>query len=101
MNKIKGTSWQSQQGDGEFSLQFETDNKAKYKFVEKAAQMAVDGKHDLRLLEKKHGSWSRGTGTGGSVYAHCSACGRRMNEYCYGYAHCPMCGAPMDGERAE
>lgn len=38
------TSWESQQGDGKYSLQFETDCKEKYKVVEKAAQMAVDGK---------------------------------------------------------
>ena len=38
------TSWKSQQGDGKYSLQFETDCKEKYKNVEKAAQMAVDGK---------------------------------------------------------
>lgn len=38
------TSWKSQQGNGEYSLQFETDDKEKYKLVEKAAQMAVDGK---------------------------------------------------------
>ena len=38
------TDWKSQQSDGKYSLQFETDNKEKYKLVEKAAQMAVDGK---------------------------------------------------------
>ena len=38
------TEWKSQQGDGKYSLQFETGDKEKYMLVEKAAQMAVDGK---------------------------------------------------------
>ena len=46
----------------------------------------------------KHGKWSRGTEPSGSVYAHCSACNRKMNSFCYGYAHCPLCGARMDGD---
>ena len=37
------TSWKSQQGDGKYALQFETDDKEKYKTVEKAAQRAIDG----------------------------------------------------------
>ncbi len=45
------TSWKSQQGDGEYALQFETDNKEKYKLVEKAAQMAVDGKMVERYID--------------------------------------------------
>ena len=49
------------------------------------------------VAEVKHGEWSRGTEPNGSVYAHCSACNRKMNSYCYGYAHCPLCGARMDG----
>ena len=39
------TAWKSQQGNNEYALQFETDEKEKYKFVEKASQMAVDGIH--------------------------------------------------------
>ncbi|MBQ8002429.1 MAG: hypothetical protein IJ297_03190 [Clostridia bacterium] len=45
------TSWKSQQGKGEYSLQFETDDKEKYKLVEKAAQMAVDGKTVSDVVE--------------------------------------------------
>lgn len=45
------TSWKSQQGNGEYSLQFETDNKEKYKLVERAAQMAVDGKTVADVME--------------------------------------------------
>jgi hypothetical protein len=37
------TSWKSQQSKGRYALQFETDDKEKYKLVEKAAQMAMDG----------------------------------------------------------
>lgn len=42
------TSWKSQQGGREYSLQFETDEKEKYIFIEKAARMAVDG--DMALV---------------------------------------------------
>ena len=45
------TSWKSQQGNGKYALQFETDDKEKYKFVEKASQMAVDGKHTADVVE--------------------------------------------------
>jgi hypothetical protein len=38
------TSWKSQQSNGEYALQFETDSKEKYRLVEKAAMMAVSGK---------------------------------------------------------
>ena len=51
-----GTSWKSQQGDGKYSLQFETNDREKYKFIEKAAQMAIDGKianNDLDNLVKE------------------------------------------------
>lgn len=39
------TEWKSQQSAGDYRLQFQTDDKEKYKLVEKAAQMAVDGKN--------------------------------------------------------
>lgn len=45
------TSWKSQQSNGEYALQFETDDKEKYKLVEKAAQMAVDGKTTANFVE--------------------------------------------------
>ena len=45
------TFWKSQQGNGEFALQFETDDREKYKLVEKAAQMAVDGKTAADVVE--------------------------------------------------
>ena len=53
------------------------------------------------VVEVKHGYWSRGTEPSGSVYAHCSACNRKMNYSCYGYAHCSLCGAKMDGGKTE
>ena len=46
--------------------------------------------------EVKHGTWYRGM-ENGTVYAKCSACGRKMNYSCYGYARCSLCGAKMDG----
>ena len=45
------TSWKSQQGNGEYRLQFETDNEEEYKLVEKAAQMAMDGKTKADFAE--------------------------------------------------
>ena len=49
------TFWKSQQSEGEYSLQFETDDKEKYKLVEKAAQMAIDGKTVADIEEVKYG----------------------------------------------
>ena len=45
------TSWKSQMGDGNYALQFETDDIEKYKLVEKSAQMAVDGKTTADVVE--------------------------------------------------
>ena len=45
------TEWKSQQGEGKFALQFETDDVQKYKLVEKAAQMAMDGKTEADFVE--------------------------------------------------
>lgn len=50
------------------------------------------------VVEVRHGTWYHGT-ENGAIYAKCSACGRKMNYYCYGYAYCALCGAKMDGER--
>ena len=51
------TEWKSQQADGMFYLQFETDNAEKYMLVEKAAQMAIDGKTRADYAEVNHGEW--------------------------------------------
>lgn len=40
--KIIGTHWNSQQGPDGYRLQFETDNKTLYKYIEKAAQLCID-----------------------------------------------------------
>lgn len=45
------TEWKSQQSAGDYRLQFQTGDKKKYKFVEKAAQMAVDGKRTADVVE--------------------------------------------------
>lgn len=95
------TSWKSQQGKGEYALQFETDDEGKYKLVEKAAQMAMDGKTADDFVEVKHGEWIY---TGDTIdiildttYSEwkCSECGYifcgdKMNS-------CHNCGAKMDG----
>lgn len=89
------TNWKSQQGDGMYSLQFKTDDMDKYKLVEKASRMAIDGIADVG--EVKHGHW---IWLEGNLY-ECSECPNRtevdeaMNEPLYIY--CPFCGAKMDG----
>ena len=100
------TSWKSQQGNGEYRLQFETDNEEEYKLVEKAAQMAMDGKTKADFVEVKHGYWvddiQEFTSPAGVTQKYlcgykCSLCGRseRIKEpYC-------NCGAYMDGGNAE
>ena len=93
------TSWKSQQGNEQYSLQFETDNIEKYKLVEKAAQMAVDGKTAADVVEVKHGEWKEHYSFGCWHY-DCPFCED-------GYAtkekdktppnYCQNCGAKMDG----
>ena len=39
---VTGTCWNSQQGPDGYRLQFETDNKQLYKYMEKAAQTCID-----------------------------------------------------------
>lgn len=94
---MMATSWKSQQGDGKYYLQFETDDTDKYKIVEKASQMAIDGIADVE--EVKHGEWiltKTEFGWNGSEYPAeytCSVCGRKEEKeepYCH-------CGAKMDG----
>lgn len=41
MTKIT-TSWNSQQGDGKYAIQFETNNRALYKMVEAVCKRAID-----------------------------------------------------------
>lgn len=98
------TWWNSQQGEGEYSLQFGTDDKAKYKLVEKAAQMAVDGKTKADFAEVKHGEWihkpSSDTlgGTDATYDWMCSVCkDTSVDDTNY----CPNCGADMRGGKAE
>ena len=45
------TSWNSQQNETKYCLQFETDNKKLYKAIEKLAQAAVDAATALKDLE--------------------------------------------------
>lgn len=48
-----GTEWKSQIGDGEYFIQFETNNYDYYKMVEKACQKAVDLKEKAVLKDRK------------------------------------------------
>ena len=48
---VMATDWKSQQSEEDYHLQFQTDDKEKYKLVEKAAQMAVDGKPTADVVE--------------------------------------------------
>ena len=105
------TNWKSQQGNGIYSLQFETDDIEKYKLVEKASQMAIDGIADV--VEVKHGE---NIGTLHPVDEFiCSECGIVLEGwtkvvtdeddgemfYEYEFKYCPNCGAKMDGERKD
>ena len=89
--------WKSQQTDGKYSLQFETDNKENYKLMEKVAQMIIDGKpvmiidgKSADVAEVKHGKQIYDMG----IYL-CSECDYPME---YKISYCPNCGAKMDKE---
>ena len=69
--------------------------------VYKNLRKAIENAPTADVEEVRHGHWSRGTEPSGSVYAHCSACNRKMNYSCYGYARCSLCGAKMDGGKEE
>ncbi|MGM9551948.1 MAG: hypothetical protein ACI3XA_06785 [Clostridia bacterium] len=96
------TSWKSQQGNGEYSLQFETDNKDKYKLVEKAAQMAVDGKTAADVEKVKHGAWIAPVRKRlfEKEYYICSNCLSR-NSFAIKFNYCFNCGAKMDLKKGE
>lgn len=104
------TAWQSQRSKGHYNLQFETDDEQKYKLVEKAAQMAIDGKLITNIEEVNHGEWieekiqsylvhpmkfdeNREPILQDCITYKCSLCGRKEHTeepYC-------NCGAKMDG----
>lgn len=90
------TSWKSQQGNGKYALQFETDDKEKYKFVEKASQMAVDGKTTADVVEVRHGKWIKPTRYS---QEYCNQCGMTP-KMIFGILpdYCPHCGAKMKGD---
>lgn len=85
------TSFKSQQGNGEYSLQFETDNEEKYKLVEKAAEMAVDGKTAADVTKVKHGRWRKSGNE-----KKCSLCKFIYYNNNDDFNYCPNCGAKMD-----
>ena len=93
------TSWKSQQSNGEYNLQFETTDKERYKLVEKAVQMAVDGKTISDIAEVKYGVWGKPILSTEGWMRECSIC-----LYCTGTGvrefkplFCSNCGATMDG----
>lgn len=95
-------SWKAQQGEGKYSLQFETNHKEEYKLVEKAAQMAVDGKTIADITEVRHGEWFV-LDECANEGVYCSVCHKKV--YRVEYANqkvksnfCPNCGACMDGK---
>ena len=91
------TSWKSQQSEGKYALQFETDSKEKYKLVEKVAQMAVDGKTIDDVVEVRPGEWEfevKNPLVLGQF--RCSVCG--VTNGIQKSDWCPHCGAKMDGE---
>lgn len=59
MTKIS-TSWNSQQGDGKYSIQFETNNRALYKMVEAICQRAID---ITGVMNDENLLWERIVGT--------------------------------------
>ena len=93
------TSWKSQQGKVEYALQFEADDEGKYKLVEKAAQMAMDGKTVDDLVEVKHGEWILLAKTRDKRVLECSNC-KYVRRLSLGETFpelCEKCGTKMDG----
>lgn len=85
------TAWQSQRSRGHYSLQFETDDEQKYKLVEKAAQMAIDGKPITDTEEVRHGEWDY-------IATHdCFSCSICKFDSDVVMKYCGGCGAKMDG----
>lgn len=67
------TFWKSQQGCGRYCLQFETEDKEKYRLIERAAQMAIDGKSVADMVEIPEGgigNLSDGYHTFNELYHH-------------------------------
>ena len=50
------TSWNSQSGEGMYSIQFETDDRELYKIVEKACKEAIDRSRAKKLITFDDGS---------------------------------------------
>ena len=50
------TSWNSQSGEGMYSVQFETDDRELYKIVETACKEAIDRSREKRLIAFDDGS---------------------------------------------
>lgn len=99
------TEWKSQQGDGMYTLQFETDNRQLYKAVEKACQNAIDATHIFNENAKsiaKPAEWvfigSTEFGDGyEEIVEECPVCQRRVYRYSNQEQDnfCPKCGTHL------
>jgi MinD superfamily P-loop ATPase len=80
------TEWKSQQGDGKYCLQFETDNKERYLLVEKAAQMAVDGKGAdvVEVTRCKDCQHCKAMGNGTTMVCLKQTAYKKPNDFCSG-----------------
>lgn len=103
------TGFNTQQGQGNYYLQFETTNKEYFLFMQEMARRCVDGKIPKRKVVHAH--WiheevkcqNLGKPTI-RYYRRCSACGKRYPRdprLKMGINLCPACGAHMDEEVAD
>lgn len=92
------TCFNTQVAEGQYRLQFTTDNKKHYQFIQSVARKCVDGtiadKIDVvgvgqwtavRCEDWRYGVWSEHI---------CSCCKSQVMD---ATPHCPMCGAKMLG----
>lgn len=105
------TGFTTQTGNGEYRLQFETDNRELFQLMQETARRCVDGKAILtwNAAQVVHGRWIvLAEFLDRTICTQCSVCGE---EYTYKhgkldfinaeyarYNFCPNCGAKMDGD---
>lgn len=92
------TSFNTQVERGKYRLQFSTDNKKHYQFVQSAARRCVDGKAINMIAIVDTGTWTpiecRDWRYGVWTEYLCGCCGKVSDE---ATPHCPYCGAKMTG----
>ena len=96
------TGFNTQVGNGEYRLQFETNNKEYYLLMQSTARRCVDGARmtNADVAPVQHGRWIIDNATGKIA---CSDCGCIYLGYYGGLApnYCPNCGADMRGGNYE